>query len=177
MEHVGHRLGVGHRSVERGGRPRDRGATTATPDIPAAASNGAKALLAWTDTRNGFFNADIHGSFSPSTNFAISQNFAVQSAPAAASNGTDFFVAWYDARTNAGVYGTRVRASDGAPLDDVTTGIQVSSASAAVAPRASFDGSSYVVVCTTTRGLSMSFGCAPVTALSSTAPRRAPASP
>lgn len=121
-------------------------ATAAAPDMPATATNGTNVLIAWTDTRNGLQNADVYGSLSGPASFPISQNFAVQTLPAAASDGTDFFVAWYDMRTNAGIYGTRVRASDGTPLDGALTGIQVSSLSAAVSPRVSFDGSSYVVV-------------------------------
>ena len=102
----------------------------------AIATCGGKYLAVWTDTRGGFDTPDIYGSLTDANvpvtvlrrNIPIAVAPGAQTLPDVACNGTDFFVVWADER-NVGlgpdIYGTRVRASNGAVLDPA--GIPVAS--------------------------------------------------
>ncbi len=94
----------------------------------AIASCAGKYLAVWTDTRNGFDTPDIYGSLTDSSvpvtilrrNIPIAVAPGKQTLPDVACNGTDFFVVWADERNvtfEPDIYGTRVRASNGAVLD------------------------------------------------------------
>lgn len=106
-------------------------------ESPAIATCGGKYLVAWTDTRNSFDNADIYGAITDSNsppnilvnNIAISTASGRQDVPDVACDGTNFFVVWTDQRNGLkDIYGARVRISDGAVLD--AGGIQISGQSA-----------------------------------------------
>jgi hypothetical protein len=95
---------------------------------PAIATCGGKYLAVWTDTRNGFDTPDIYGSLTDAStpvnilrrNIPIAVAPGRQGLPDVACNGTDFFVVWADERNveaEPDIFGTRVRASNGAVLD------------------------------------------------------------
>ena len=94
----------------------------------AIATCGGKYLAVWTDTRNGFDTPDIYGSLTDANvpvtvlrrNIPIAVAPGAQKLPDVACNGTDFFVVWADDRNTTSepdIYGTRVRASNGAVRD------------------------------------------------------------
>ena len=125
------------------------------PDIACVTS---QCLVAWgtfedePETRNivGAFlttdgaDADVFPSFS------ISTADQAQDFGSLASDGRDFLAVWYDARTaltDYDIYASRVRASDGAVLDDPEDGIAVTTAvDQQRHPSIAFDGSNYLIV-------------------------------
>ncbi|UCF80198.1 MAG: hypothetical protein JSV08_06675 [Acidobacteriota bacterium] len=122
----------------------------------SVASNGTDYFVVWID---GSYEGDIQGARVTSagtvldpTGIVISNAQYDQSNPSVTSNGTDYFVTWEDKR-NWGVsyydiYGTRVRASDGALLDGPpdTGGIAISTVPRAqYAPSVASNGTDYFV--------------------------------
>jgi hypothetical protein len=99
-------------------------ASSGDQDGSSVASNGSQYFVTWYDDRSRG-NLDIYGTrvttsgtIVDTTNIGICTQASTQLYPSAGSNGTDFFVVWQDQRNaSADIYGSRVRASDGAVLD------------------------------------------------------------
>ncbi|WP_257461379.1 HYR domain-containing protein [Archangium lipolyticum] len=132
--------------------------------VPAVASNGSDFLVAWVDSP-GFGSSSIRGArvrgsdgkVLDSASLGISTAASSRFSPAIASDGTNYFVVWDDTRSYSysDIYGTRVRASDGAVLD--SSGIPISTATyGQSSPAIAFDGSKYLVVWSDSRSNSSS---------------------
>ncbi|KFE70727.1 hypothetical protein DB31_5769 [Hyalangium minutum] len=122
---------------------------------PATAYGGGTFLVAWSDTRNGFLESDIYaarvrasdGVILDSPGFPLNTRTGAQSSVALAFDGSLFLAVWKDERTsNAALYGTRVRPSDGTVLDTGGGRVLYPDSSYKGAPALAFDGSSYLLV-------------------------------
>ncbi|UCF80588.1 MAG: hypothetical protein JSV08_08795 [Acidobacteriota bacterium] len=129
---------------------------------PSAASDGADYFVVWVDTRNFLSDGlDVYGArvrasdgvVLDSSGIRVSGWLADDESPSVTSNGTDYFTVWHDCRKSflgdctfdIDIYGSRVRASDGARLD--LFGIPISTAASfQTAPSVVSDGTDYLVV-------------------------------
>jgi hypothetical protein len=120
-------------------------------DEPAIAFDGTNYLVAWSDERAGFTNADVYGArvsqagavLDPA-GIPISTAGDVQDTPTLAFDGTNYFVGWEDSRAGIDVYGAPVTPAGKVLEPD---GIIVSTAvNSLVRPAVSFDGSNFLVV-------------------------------
>lgn len=91
---------------------------------PSIVRCGGKYMAVWTDTRNGFDNADVYGAILDSSGAVLVNNIAVSTAagrqdqPDVACNGTNFYVVWVDERNgNQDIYGTGIDGTTGAVLN------------------------------------------------------------
>jgi hypothetical protein len=125
------------------------------PIVPAIAAGDGVSLVVWqrrqslSDTWH-IYGLRVRGSDGTALDpfpFRLASTSADQWHPAVAYDGHNFLVVWMDARAGAfqhfDIYGTRVRASDGAVLDP--GGIAIATAGANQTwPAVAFDGARYV---------------------------------
>jgi hypothetical protein len=95
-----------------------------TEVIPAVGYCGSNYLVAWSDTRNGYFNRDLYASLLSSSGTIVASPIAIataasnQDAPAIACNGTNFYVVWTDRRNgNPDIYGSMLDGATGQVLN------------------------------------------------------------
>ena len=119
---------------------------------PAIRECGSRYLVAWSDTRNGFANADIYGTLLDATGVPVIQGIAITTAsgrqdlPAIACDGTNFYVVWVDERSgNKDIYGNGINATTGARLLTTDATI-VNTSSAEDHPAIAYGAGRYQVV-------------------------------
>ncbi len=92
--------------------------------MPAVALCGSNYLVAWSDSRNGYYNRDLYASLLSSSGSILVSPIAIaigagnQDSPAIACNGTNFYVVWADERNgNRDVYGSMIDGTTGQVLN------------------------------------------------------------
>ncbi|RKI75240.1 HYR domain-containing protein [Corallococcus sp. AB049A] len=123
---------------------------------PATAFGAGYFLVAWTDERNGSTNPDIHGArvrasdgiVVDSPSLPITTRAEAQRTPAVAFDGSHFLTVWTDQKSGARseVYGARVRAQDGAVLDNGGRSFFANTSISKEVPAVAFDGNVYLLV-------------------------------
>jgi uncharacterized protein (TIGR03382 family) len=124
---------------------------------PAVESDGTHFLVLWGEIVSTN-NSDVRGRMVQSATGQLGSTLTIASAassqdsPALVFDGTNYFAVWSDFRNNDfDIYGTRVRRSDGVPLDPA--GIPISTApSFQSQPAVAFDGTQFLVAWHDLRG-------------------------
>jgi hypothetical protein len=127
------------------------------PSLAAAASDGSNFLVVWADWRSSdgqpfgtrrLYRARIRaadGTVLDPGGIRLTSTIADQRYPAVTFDGSNFLVMWRDRRVPAGLYGTRIRASDGQALDGDGFAVQATNLDDA-RPALAFDGSNHLAV-------------------------------
>ncbi|RKH01230.1 HYR domain-containing protein [Corallococcus carmarthensis] len=123
---------------------------------PATAFGEGYFLVAWTDYRNGSSNPDIHGArvrasdgtVADSPSLPITTRAEIQRTPAVAFDGSHFLTVWHDQRSGvpSEVYGARVRARDGAVLDNGGRSLFTNTSISREVPAVACDGKECLLV-------------------------------